>query len=171
MAISNITTQSLIASLGYLDPNQNSVSDASSTDSLSALSGDSSSGTSSSGTSLTSISQIASLLSKLSKLEKSDPDSFKDVAAEIAQDFHDAAPQCSDVLQRLSLESLAGQFSNAAITGSLKDFNLGKATSGSAKAYMGQSTLTLLDYLNGSDGTDLTSMFTSKLNGLGNLTV
>ena len=83
--------------------------------------------------------------------------------AAVAQDFHDAAPQCTDTLQRLSMESLAGQFSNASLSGSLKNFNLGKATSASMRSYAGQSSLTLLDYLNGNQGSDLTSQISGMM--------
>ncbi|MFP5240642.1 MAG: hypothetical protein ACLGQW_12495 [Acidobacteriota bacterium] len=164
MAVSNITRQNLIAQMGYLDPSKaDGMSGASSSDSVTALGSQSSGDGSSSSISSTSISQIASLLSKLSQLEKSDPDGFKDVAAAIAKDFHDAAPQCTDTLQRLSMESLAGQFSNASLSGSLKNFNLGKATSASMRSYAGQSSLTLLDYLNGSQGSDLTSQISGMM--------
>ncbi|WP_243439509.1 hypothetical protein [Fundidesulfovibrio soli] len=163
MAVSSISRQNLIAQMGYLDPNKaDGMSGASSSDSITALGGQSSDGSSSS-ISAASISQIASLLSKLSQLEKSDPEAFKEVAAGIAQDFHDAAPQCSDTLQRLSMESLAGQFSNASLSGSLKDFNLGKATSSSMRSYSGQSSLTLLDYLNGNQGTDLSGQISGMM--------
>jgi len=173
MAISSITRQNLIAQLGYLDPNQaDGVSGASTADSISSLGDQSSDSSSSSTTSLTSISQIASLLSKLSKLEKSDPEGFKEVSAAIAQDFHDAAPECSDMMQRLSMESLAGQFSNASMSGSLKDFNLGKAATTSMRSYAGQSSLTLLDYLNGNQGTDLSSQISGMVqSNLGKISV
>ncbi|WP_243313219.1 hypothetical protein [Fundidesulfovibrio agrisoli] len=177
MAVSSISRQSLIAQLGYLDPSQTdsttgATTDTSAAGSIGALGGQSSDDGSSSSISSTSISQIASLLSKLSQLEKSDPDGFKEVAGAIAQDFHDAAPQCSDILQRLSMESLAGQFSNASLSGSLKDFNLGKATSASMRSYAGQSSLTLLDYLNGNQGSDLTSQISGMMqSNLGKISV
>lgn len=172
MSVNSITTQSLIASLGYLNVDQNQ--DTSATSSLSPVSAYSESSGISTGAAPTSISQVGILLSNLSSLEKKDPEAFQERAAQIAQDFHDAAEQCTDTLQRYSLETMAEQFSNAALSGSMSSINMGATATTLARAYTSQSSLTLLDYMNGSQGADfsgqLTSIMTanlsSKLNGV-----
>jgi hypothetical protein len=163
MSVTGITRQSLIGSLGYLDIDQSQdTSDSSSLASIGSTSAASaySSGMSS-GASPTSISQIGTLLSSLSKLEKSDPEEFKDRASQMASDFNDAASQCSDVLQSYALKNMAAQFSNAGLTGSMSSINLGGAASTLAKAYANQSSLSLLDVMNGSQGSDFTGQLTS----------
>ena len=42
-------------------------------------------------------------------------------------------------------------------------FSMAKATSGSMRSYAGQSSLTLLDYLNGNQGTDLSSQISGMV--------
>jgi len=174
MSITGVSTQSLIASLGYLNIDQSQdTSDASSLGSIDTSSAASQYSGISSGASPTSISQVGTLLSSLSKLEKSDPEEFKARAKQIASDFNDASGQCSDTLQSFGLKSMAAQFSNAGLTGSMSSINLGGAASTLAKAYAGQSSLSLLDYMNGDQGTDFTGQLTSimqtnlqnKLNG------
>ncbi|WP_243359579.1 hypothetical protein [Fundidesulfovibrio terrae] len=174
MSVTGITTQSLIASLGYLDIDQSQdTSDSSSLTSIGSTSATSAYTGISSGASPTSISQVGTLLSSLSKLEKSDPEEFKTRAKQIASDFNDAAGQCTDTLQSYGLKSMAAQFSNAGLSGSMSSINLGGAASTLAKAYAGQASMSLLDYMNGSQGTDFTGQLTSimqtnlagKLNG------
>jgi hypothetical protein len=104
---------------------------------------------------------VGILLSNLSSLEKKDPEAFQERAAQIAQDFHDAAEQCTDTLQRYSLETMAEQFSNAALSGSMSSINMGATATTLARAYTSQSSLTLLDYMNGSQGADFTGQLTS----------
>ena len=159
MSVSNITTQSLIASLGYLNIDQSQ--DTSSTSSLTSQSSSSGSSGISAGAAPTSISQVGILLSNLSSLEKSDPEAFQERAAQIAEDFHDAATQCTDIVQRYSLETMAGQFSNAAMSGKMSSINMGTTATTLARAYTSQASLTLLDYMNGSEGTDFSGQLTS----------
>lgn len=178
MSITGVTTQSLIASLGYLDPTQDQtqdVSDASSLGSIGSLANSNLYSSGGSGASATDISQVGYILSSLSKLEKKDPDGFKTQAGEIAGDFNAAADQCTDPLQRYALKSMAEQFSNASLTGSMSSINIGNAANTLVKSYTQQSSLTLLDYLNGSQGTDmagqmssiLSANLSSKLTGIG----
>jgi len=159
MSVSSITTQSLIASLGYLNIDQSQ--DTSETSSLASISSSSESSGISTGAAPTSISQVGILLSNLSSLEKKDPEAFKESAAQIAQDFHDAADQCSDTLQSYSLETMAQQFSNAALSGSMSSINMGTTATTLARAYTSQASLTLLDYMNGSQGADFSGQLTS----------
>jgi len=174
MAISNVTTQSLIASLGYLNGSQTTGTSSSSSDPLLAsstqsqavdsLSSSTSSASSTSGTSATSISQVGYLLSSLAKLNSTDPAGFKTNAAAIASDFRSAASKCSNTLQRFSLETMADQFSNASISGSMSSINLASTASTLVKAYAGQSSMSLLDSLNGSSSSDFSSQVSSILN-------
>ena len=165
MSVSSITRQSLIASLGYLDPNQaQDVSDSSSLASTDSGTDSSQSTQVSSGSSATGISQVGYILSSLSKLEKQDPEGFKTQAKAIAADFNNAASQCTDVLQSYSLKSMAEQFSNASLTGSMASINVGNAANTLVKSYAAQSSLSLLDYLNGSQGSDVSGQMTSILN-------
>ena len=166
MTISSVTIQSLIASQGYLDPTSTQDSSSTSSSSLvSALSNTtSSSSSSSSGSASSDISQVAYILSSLAKQQKQDPAAFKKNAAATAQDFHDAASECTDTLQRLSLESMAGQFSNAALTGSMASINLASTSNTLTKAYSGSSSLSLLDCLNSDSTGDFSSQVTSILN-------
>lgn len=159
MSVNNITTQSLIASLGYLNTDQSQ--DTSSTSSLSSVSSGYNSTGTSTGAAPTSISQVGILLSNLSVLEKADPEAFQERAAQIAEDFHDAATQCTDTLQRYSLETMAEQFSNAALSGKMSSINMGTTATTLARAYTSQASLTLLDYMNGSDGSDFSGQLTS----------
>lgn len=165
MSISTVTSQSLIASLGCLDPTQTQSADQSSADPLAASqSADSSAQTT--GSTVNGISQVGYILSSLAKLQKQDPAGFKQNAAATAKDFRDAATQCGDMLQRLSLESMAGQFSNASLTGSMASINLASTSTTLVRAYAGQSSLSLLDNLGGGTlGTDLSSQVSSILNG------
>lgn len=174
MSVTGITTQSLIASLGYLDIDQSQdTSDSSSLASIGSSTAASAFTGMSSGASPTSISQIGSLLSSLSKLEKSDPEEFKQRASQMASDFNDAASQCSDTLQSYALKNMAAQFSNAGLTGSMSSINLGGTAKTLAKAYTAQAGMSLLDYMDGSQGTDFSGQLTSimqtnlagKLNG------
>jgi hypothetical protein len=173
MSITNVTTQSLIASLGYLDPTATDSTDASSSDPLLAASqaatpysSSSSSSSTSTSSSATSISQVGYILSSLSSLNKQDPAGFKQNAAAISKDFRSAASECSNTLQRFSLESMADQFSNASISGSMSSINLASTSNTMVKAYAGQSSLSLLDCMTGSSsqGSDFSSQVTSILN-------
>lgn len=167
MSISGITRQSLISTLGYLNPED--TQDVSDTSSLASMLSNNQQTTnpyanSNSGASATGISKVGYILSNLAKLQKDHPESFKENAAAMAKDFHDAASQCGDTLQRYSLESMAAQFSNASISGSMRSINLGSTTSNLMRAYAGQSSLSLLDYMNGAQGTNFSGQVTSILN-------
>jgi hypothetical protein len=166
MAIASITQQSLIASLGYLDPSDttdttdstgvtgltNTADSASSSSPLSALTNNASQNSSSSSQiSLSSFSQLGKLLSSLSSLQQQSPAEFKAMSAQIASDFHSAASGTSDTMQSLALNSMAGQFSNAGLTGSMSSINL-SAVTGCVSGYNAyQNNLSLLDNLGGSN--------------------
>jgi len=170
MAITGITPQSLIASLGYLDTTD-STGTTSSTDSsspLSALVGSSSqSSDSSSQTSLTSFSQLGKLLSSLSALQQKSPDDFKKMASTIAGDFHDAASQTSDIMQRLSLDSMASQFSNAGLTGSMSALSTSAVTGSIAGYNAYQNSMSLLDTMTGSDtSSSITDILSQNMSSL-----
>ena len=168
MAITSITQQSLIASLGYLDTSDTTESSGltdtsgltgstASTDSSNALSlltdSSSQSSSGSSQTSLTSFSQLGKLLSSLSTLQQQSPDEFKSMASQIASDFHSAASGASDAMQSISLNSMASQFSNAGLTGDMSSINLNAVTGCVAGYNAYQNNLSLLDNFNGSDTT------------------
>ena len=70
-------------------------------------------------------------------------------------------PSATDTLQRYSLETMAEQFSNAALSGKMSSINMGTTATTLARAYTSQASLTLLDYMNGSQGTDFTGQLTS----------
>jgi len=150
MAVSNITRQSLIASLGYLDPSQGTTdsSASSAVDSLVLPDESNSSSSSSSQISPNTISQIGQLLSSLSQLQGKDPAAFKEASAGIASDFNQAASNLSDPLQRLTMESMAKQFSNASLTGSISGLNLSSMSGNLLKTYTTQNEMSLLDCYN-----------------------
>ncbi len=155
MAINSVTRQSLIASLGCLDPSQcMNGAGSGAIGVLGALSPLGSGGqpdpTSTLGQAASGISKVAQLLSSLAQLEQQDPEAFKKVTAEIAKDFNEASGECADPLQKFSLKSLAAQFSNAAIKGSLAQFNLAQASSTMIRAYSSQSSMAMLDALGSS---------------------
>jgi hypothetical protein len=123
------------------------------TDDSSGVLGVSSSGSSASSLygsskSASDISETASLLSEMSRLQSQDPDKFKDMAKDIAEKLHEEAKDSDDSTQSFSLDSLASQFSNAALTGSMK--SLLPASSGASKAY-GTTRPTLLSLALGGD--------------------
>jgi hypothetical protein len=156
MAITSITDQSLIASLGSLDTTDST----SSTDSSSLLS-DLSDSSSSSSTSLTTFSELGKLFSSLSSLQLQSNASFKMMTASIASDFHTAASESSNTMQRLSLDSMASQFSNASITGSMSSINMNSVTGGISGYNAYQNNVSLLNSLSGS--TTSTSSITDIL--------
>lgn len=161
MSVSGITKQSLIASLGYLDPTQSD--DVSSATSVDSLLSDSSNSSSDSSTQLSAstISQVGQLLSSLSKLHGKDPTAFKAAAANIASDFNTEASNLSDPLQRLTMESMAKQFSNAALTGSMSSLNMASVSNNLVRAYSSQNSMSLLDAFNTSqqDSQSSSSMY------------
>lgn len=121
MAINSVSNyQSLIATLGALNVDSTQTSATSQT-LLDALNSDSSSSESSQASTSTTISQTATLLSALSKISSNDPEKFKEITKGVADDLNAAAEDSSDPVQAYTLQNLASQFSNAAISGSLSD--------------------------------------------------
>ncbi|MBF0482158.1 MAG: hypothetical protein HQK81_13925 [Desulfovibrionaceae bacterium] len=182
MAIASITQQSLVASLGYLDTGDNTdttgltdstgstglTGSTGSSDALSALENTSSqSSGSASQTSLSSFSQLSKLLSSLTTLQQQSPDQFKTLAAQIASDFHSAASSASDTMQSLSLNSMAGQFSNAGLTGSMSCVNLGAVTGCVAGYNAYQNNMSLLNSIGGTDSsTSISDILSQNLSSV-----
>jgi len=180
MSITGITSQSILSQLSYLTTDQSEDTASTATSSTSGAGSLASalsrySGSSASSATPATISQLGTMMSTLSRLEKTDPEAFQEVARQMADSFNEAAGECSNALQSYSLTNIAAQLSNAAMSGSLSDLNLGSAVNGLAKVYTAQAGVSLLDYLDGSSTTDfsgqLSSVLTSSLSGaLGKIT-
>lgn len=122
MSISGInTTQYLIGVLGALNPDPNQAEGSSAAAAVGTFMGDPTSGSSqnSSVGAQANFSQAASQLSTLATLQNQSPEQFKALAKSIAQDLSSAAKKDSDPLQKYMLTTVAGQFSNAAMSGSM----------------------------------------------------
>ncbi len=64
-------------------------------------------------------SQAASQMSILAQLQNQSPEAFKALAKSISEDLSSAAGESGDPQQKIMLKTIAGQFSNAATTGSM----------------------------------------------------
>ena len=123
MAINGITTtQNLIGLLGVLNPDAAETGGSSAASAVGTFMADSTAGSSASdltGGTHADFSQTASQLSALAQLQSQSPAEFKALAKKISSDISSAAKDSSDPLQTFMLKTIAGQFSNAAMSGSL----------------------------------------------------
>lgn len=157
MTVASLSARnSLIATLGVLDPTMTSSTDSAGAAWFTDQAGDSNSSLTSVSSAATSFSQTATLLSTLSKLSASDPEQFKEAAKEISADLREAASLATDSATAYSLTSLAGQFSNAAATGSISSLAPAASAQGASSRLKGYASL--------SAGT---SLFSQSLTGNG----
>ena len=151
MALEGInTTRYMIGLLGVLNPDQAQAATDTAASAVGTFMEDPSSGSSdqdSSSVSQADFSQAASQLSALSQLQSKSPETFKALAQNIAKGISGAAAKSNDRLQKFMLATIAGQFSNAAASGSMASL----ATAGQG----GQGNKTLRGY--GASGISLLS--------------
>lgn len=145
MTVASLSARnSLIATLGVLDPTTTKSTDGAGSTWFSDQSGGSDSSLTSVSSAATSFSQTATLLSTLSRLSASDPEQFKEMAAEISADLREAASLAPDSATAYSLSSLASQFSNAAATGSVNSLAPSVSSTNRLKGYASLSAGTSL---------------------------
>ncbi len=157
MTVASLSARnSLIATLGVLDPTMTSSTDSAGSTWFSDQTDSSGSSLTSVSSAATSFSQTATLLSTLSRLSSADPETFKEAAKDISADLRQAASEATDSATAYSLSSLASQFSNAAATGSISSLATAATTQGASSRLKGYASL--------SAGT---SLFSQSLTGNG----
>jgi len=141
MAINGINTkQYLIGMLGVLNPDSSQVDTDSAASAVGTFMEDPTSGATgqdSSSVSQANFSQAASQLSTLAQLQSQAPEKFKALAASIAKDISSAAQESGDPLQKFMLKTISGQFSNAALSGSLASLATGGQGNKQVRGYGG----------------------------------